>query len=95
MKPRAPNLGTGEGPFGGPLSRVPLAARIALLVGVVVGLFASILLSNASDDLSMAALWFGVGGGVVVAAVLWIRASRRSGRGAAGRDRPETGDSAR
>jgi hypothetical protein len=74
---------------------MPVAARIALLVGVVVGLFASIVLSNAGDDLSMAALWIGVGGGVVVAAVLWIRAGRRGGRGAAGRDRPEAGDSTR
>ncbi|MEA2598438.1 MAG: hypothetical protein QOF01_4907, partial [Thermomicrobiales bacterium] len=43
-------------------------------LGVVVGLFASIVLSEAGDVISKAALWIGIGAGFVVAVILWIRA---------------------
>jgi LPXTG-motif cell wall-anchored protein len=49
---------------------------LALTIGVVVGLFASIVLAQTNDRDSMIALWVGIGGGVVAAVVLWIRAVR-------------------
>lgn len=67
-----------DGLFAGPLSRVPLQSRLALTTGVVVGLFASIVLTGAGDGWSMAALWIGVGGGFVAGAVLWMRARHRT-----------------
>jgi hypothetical protein len=65
------------GPFHGMLSHSPLQSRLAATVGVVIGLFASIVLSDAGDGVSKAALWLGVGGGVLAAAVLWVRELRR------------------
>jgi hypothetical protein len=56
---------------------VPLQSRLAATVGVALGLFASIVLSGAGDGWSKAALWTGVVGGVLAAAVLWMRARRR------------------
>ncbi|HKG26732.1 MAG TPA: hypothetical protein VKB09_13865 [Thermomicrobiales bacterium] len=65
-----------EGPFSGLLGQIPLQSRLALTIGAVVGLFASIVLSQTSDRASQVALWVGVGGGLVAAVVLWIRAKR-------------------
>ena len=47
-----------------------------MTAGVVVGLFASIVLSETSDTVSRAALWIGIGTGLLVAAILWIRARK-------------------
>jgi hypothetical protein len=44
---------------------------------VVVGMVASIALSDVSDGVSMAVLWIGVGGGLAAAAVLWVREAKR------------------
>ncbi|MEA2528208.1 MAG: hypothetical protein QOF73_5435, partial [Thermomicrobiales bacterium] len=63
-----------DGMFAGPLAHVPLQSRLAVTLGVVVGLFASIVLSEAGDVVSKAALWIGIGAGFVVAVILWIRA---------------------
>jgi hypothetical protein len=65
--------------LAGPLARVPLQSRLAMTIGVVVGLFASIVLSGVGRGVSMAALWAGVGGGAAAAGVLWIRARRGVG----------------
>ena len=61
---------------GGLLSRIPLRSRLAATIGVVVGLFASIVLSGVSDGLSMGALWVGVGLGIAAAVVFWVREGR-------------------
>jgi hypothetical protein len=66
-----------EGALGGLLSRIPLRSRLAATIGVIVGMFASIVLSGAGDGVSMAALWIGVGGGIATAVVLWVREVRR------------------
>jgi hypothetical protein len=62
--------------MGGLLGQIPLQSRLALTIGAVVGLFASIVLAQTSERASTIALWTGIGGGVVVAVVLWIRVSR-------------------
>ncbi len=62
--------------MSGLLGQIPLQSRLALTIGVVVGLFASIVLAQTSERASMVALWGGIGGGVVAAVVLWIRASQ-------------------
>jgi hypothetical protein len=62
--------------MGGLLGQIPLQSRLALTIGAVVGLFASIVLAQTSDRASTIALWIGIGGGTVVAVALWIRASR-------------------
>lgn len=77
-EPRAPERRRPDGLLAGPLARVPLQSRLAVTVGVAVGLFASIVLAGRSDGWSKAVLAIGVGGGIVVAAMLWIRARRRS-----------------
>jgi hypothetical protein len=62
--------------LSGLLGQIPLQSRLALTIGVVVGLFASIVLAQTSDRASMVVLWVGVAGGVVAAVVLWVRATR-------------------
>jgi hypothetical protein len=62
--------------MSGVLGQIPLQSRLAVTIGVVVGLFASIALARTSERASMVALWVGIGSGLVAAIVLWIRASR-------------------
>jgi hypothetical protein len=66
---------TREG-FGSALNRIPVRSRIALTVGVTLGLFAAIATETAGETLSRALLATGVLLGVVVAIYFWVRAVR-------------------
>lgn len=55
---------------------VPLAAKVALLAGLAVGLFATIVLSYANPDREYLGIGLGIAAGILTAIALTLRSLR-------------------
>jgi hypothetical protein len=71
-EPRRPN----EGRMDNLASGVPVASKLALLLGLAGGLFVTIVLSYADPDRQFWGIGIGIALGLVAAAVLAVRARR-------------------
>jgi uncharacterized membrane protein YobD (UPF0266 family) len=63
--------------IGSSLNRIPVRSRLALTAGVAGGLLASIITDSVNADLSRILLWAGVGLGLLLAIIFWVRAPRK------------------
>src|SRR5215211_5112831 len=64
-----------DGPLGGLLNRIPLQSRLAVTLGVVIGMIASIVSGGLEEVAGQVALGIGIGGGFIAAVLLAMRSN--------------------